>query len=76
MSSYYIYHHQYIVSKISNRHNKDKHRRPTPNHSVKSKTPKVINEVSSKQLTKAKKTSHAHRLSIHTDKEGGQPVCL
>jgi len=23
MSTYYMYHHQYIVSKISNRHNKD-----------------------------------------------------
>jgi len=35
MSTFYTYHHQYIVSKISNSQNKDKHQRSTPNQSPK-----------------------------------------
>ena len=47
--------------KIFNRHNKDKHRRPTPNQSPKFKTPKAINEValSYPQATHQSKTNYS-----------------
>jgi hypothetical protein len=77
MSTHYMYHHQYVVSKISNRHKKDKYPRQTPNQSPKSKPPKCSKRGSIqailKQLTKAKQTSHARRLLIRKNKVGGQP---
>ena len=78
MSSYNSCHHQYTISKISNRHNKDNNKDRPLIRALKSKTPKVINEVASKLSSsnsprQSKATIPAYRLPIHTDKEGGQP---
>jgi len=77
MSTHYMYNHQYMVSKISNRRNEDKYPRLTPNQSPECKPPKCSKRGSIqailKKLTKVKQTNHARRLLIHTNKVGGQP---
>ena len=67
MSPYYTCHQQYIVSKISNRQNKDNHQDRPLIRALKSKTPKIVNEValSYPQATHQSKGNYSCTSSTH-----------